>query len=447
MSAQSQDLRALAARAVELAKADEVEAMAAGGTSALTRFADNRIHQNVAETDTAISVRAIVGTRTGVAATNRTDDDSLKECCQAAVRAAKAAPEDPDFPGLPGPAEYESAQRVALATRGFDAQLRAASARSIVEPSSSRGLSAAGQVSAADQTIAIANSRGVNALMPMTTARATVLSAGPTGGSGWASFASTDVGELVPSGLGEIAANIAELSAEPDNLEPGDYTVVLTPEAVSDLVGFLAYVGFSAKAHAEDRSFMSGKIGERIMSPMVTIVDDAIADNAIGLTFDFEGQPKKRVDLIKEGVANAVVTDSYWAAKTDSENTGHALPAPNAHGPMPLNLRMEPGNATIDELVSSVRRGIYVTRFHYVNVEEPIPVTLTGMTRDGTFLIEDGQLSRPLKNQRFTQSVIEAFSNVRGITTERQYSGSEFLGHAFVPGMLLESFTFTGQTG
>jgi predicted Zn-dependent protease len=192
---------------------------------------------------------------------------------------------------------------------------------------------------------------------------------------------------------------------------------------------------------------MSDKIGERIMSPMITIVDDAMADNAIGLTFDFEGQPKKRVELIKDGVANAVVTDSYWAAKTESENTGHALPAPNAHGPMPLNLRMEPGNATIDELVSSVKRGIYVTRFHYVNVEEPIPVTLTGMTRDGTFMIEDGQLSRPLKNQRFTQSVIEAFSNVRGITTERQYSGSEFLGHAFVPGMLLESFAFTGQTG
>ncbi len=222
---------------------------------------------------------------------------------------------------------------------------------------------------------------------------------------------------------------------------------MLTPEAVSDLVGFLAYVGFSAKAFAEERSFMSGKLGQQIMSPGVTITDDALAANAIGLSFDFEGQPKRSVDLIKDGVANAIVTDSYWAAKMQSENTGHALPAPNAHGPLPLNLAMAPGDASIDELIGSVDRGIYVTRFHYVNVEEPLPVTLTGMTRDGTFLIENGKLARPLKNQRFTQSVIEAFSRVGGITAERQYSGSEFLGHAYVPGMLLESFTFTGQTG
>jgi predicted Zn-dependent protease len=192
---------------------------------------------------------------------------------------------------------------------------------------------------------------------------------------------------------------------------------------------------------------MSGKLGERVFSPEITITDDALADDAIGLTFDFEGQPKRRVEIIKDGVANAAVTDSYWAAKTDAENTGHALPAPNSIGPLPLNMRMDPGDASIDELIASVKRGIYVTRFHYVNVEEPLPVTLTGMTRDGTFMIENGELTRPLKNQRFTQSIVEALSRVSGLTAERQYVGTEFLGHTFVPGMMLERFTFTGQTG
>jgi predicted Zn-dependent protease len=192
---------------------------------------------------------------------------------------------------------------------------------------------------------------------------------------------------------------------------------------------------------------MSDRLGEKVMSESVTIVDDALASHAIGLTFDFEGQPKRRVALIDGGVAGTPVTDSYWAARTDTPNTGHALPAPNAMGPLPLNLAMDPGDATIDELIGSVERGVYVTRFHYVNVEEPASVLLTGMTRDGTFMIEDGHLTAPLKNQRFTQSVLEAFSDVRGLTTHREFSGSEFLGHAFVPGMALGGFAFTGQTG
>lgn len=203
---------------------------------------------------------------------------------------------------------------------------------------------------------------------------------------------------------------------------------------------------FGAKPYAEKRSAFSDKLGQLICDPSISIYDDALDDRTIGLPFDYEGQPKTRVPLVEKGVASGVVTDSFWAARTGLPNTGHALPAPNGYGPLPLNLVMCAGDTAIEELISRVERGIYVTRFHYVNVEDPIPVTLTGMTRDGTFLIENGRISRPLLNLRFTQSAIEALLNVRGITSNRslisQYGGSPLL----VPGLLIEKFTISGQT-
>jgi predicted Zn-dependent protease len=151
------------------------------------------------------------------------------------------------------------------------------------------------------------------------------------------------------------------------------------------------------------------------------------------------------VVLVDRGVVGLPVTDSYWAAKLGRANTGHALPAPNSYGPMPLNLELAPGEATLDELIGSVERGVYVTRFHYVNVEDPISVKLTGMTRDGTFMIEDGSLTAPLKNLRFTQSVVETLASCRGVTRERSFIGTE-QSAAFCPALLLGSFAFTGQT-
>ena len=287
--------------------------MAAGGTSALTRFADNRIHQNVSESDTArLSIRAVKGTRTGVAATNRTDDDSL-DVLRGRARAAKAAPKTRSSRGY-RTRDARSPERAPV-PRSISTLTREPRRRADRRAVSDARITAAGGV-AANQTIAIANSLGVDAAMPTTTTRATVLSTGNNGGSGWASFASTDASELAATALGDVAANIAQFSEDPGDFEPGEYTVVLTPEAVSDLVGFLAYVGFSAKAFAEDRSFMSGKIGQQIMSPWVTITDDAL-------------RQRHRTELRLRGSAQAAAWTSsrtawptrrhrfYWAAKTD----------------------------------------------------------------------------------------------------------------------------------
>jgi len=446
MTMTPEQARELARRAVAMTAADEAEALVAAETSALTRFANNRINQNVSEENALVSVRAVLGKRVGVASTNRLDDASLQAACDAAVRAARVSPEDPNFPGLPGPQDVRDAHRAVEATRAFDAEARADAVGAIVGESSSRGLSCAGKVRTADNTIAVANSLGVDVGQALTTAHATVLSMGETG-SGWASFLDADASRLAPAALGAEAADLAVRSANPGTLEPGTYTVVLGPEAVADIMDFLAYVGFSAKAYAEGRSFMSGHIEDGLMSEYVTIVDDALSDHAMGLTFDYEGQPKRQVPLIEYGVAIKPVTDSYWAAKTGWDNTGHALPAPNPYGPMPLNIAMDPGESTstLEDLIGSVERGVYVTRFHYVNVEDPISVLLTGMTRDGTFLIENGALTRPLKNLRFTQSAIDGLYDCEGVTAERRFVGTEE-GASYVPGLLIAKFAFTGQT-
>jgi len=437
--------RELARLAVSMTDSDQAEALVAAEKSALTRFANNRINQNVAEENALVSIRAVVGKRVGVASTNRLDDASLRATAQAAVRAARIAPEDSAFPGLPAPEPVREAHRGVQATRDFDAAARAEAVGGIVAQSSSRGLTAAGKVRSAEQVIAVANSLGVDVGQSITGAQATVLSMGAETGSGWASFLDADVRNLAPEALGSQAADLAQRSANPVALDPGEYTVVLAPEAVADIMDFLAYVGFSAKAVDEGRSFMSGHLEEGLMSEYVSIFDDALSDHAMGLTFDYEGQPKRTVPLIEYGVAIKPVTDSYWAAKTGWNNTGHALPAPNPYGPMPLNMEMWPGEASIDELIGGVKRGVYVTRFHYVNVEDPISVLLTGMTRDGTFMIEDGRLTSPLKNLRFTQSAVDALYWCEGATRERRFVGTEE-GACFVPGLLIAKFNFTGQT-
>jgi predicted Zn-dependent protease len=436
--------RELARKTVALTDADEAEVLVAAESSALTRFANNRINQNVAEDNALVNVRAVLGTRVGVASTNRLDDDSLAACCEAAVAAARIAPEDRSFPGLPHPEPVREAMRASSAAREFDAEARAVAVASIIEPSRRRGLTAAGKVRVGAHVVAVANSHGIDAGMEVTGVQATVLSMGETG-SGWASYLARGPEEFDPGALGEEAADLAVRSADPVDLEPGTYKVVLGPEAVADIMDFLGFMGFSAKAYEEGRSFLSNALESQVMSEYVNIIDDALAEHALGLTFDYEGVPKMRIPIIEEGVAMRPVTDSYWAEKSAFLNSGHALPAPNSFGPFTLNLEMLPGDSTLEELIGQVEYGVYVTRFHYVNVEDPVPVTLTGMTRDGTFLIENGKLTKPLKNLRFTQGAVEALDGLEALTADRKFVGTEE-GATLVPGVLLSAFTFTGQT-
>jgi predicted Zn-dependent protease len=198
----------------------------------------------------------------------------------------------------------------------------------------------------------------------------------------------------------------------------------------------------------EGRSFMVGKIGEQIVDPRVSIWDDASDPRGLPLPFDFEGVPKQRVDLIENGVARGVVYDSYRAGKEEGKtSTGHALPAPNSFGPFPLNTFFGAGDATLEEMIASTERGLYITRFHYTRPVEPTKVVVTGMTRDGTFLIEDGKIACPVRNLRFTQSYLDALNHVDMIGKDhRLLSGMGGLGGTVQPALKLGSFAFTGVT-
>jgi len=446
MTLSAQQARELARRAVALTTADAAEVLVSSEDTALTRFADNRIHQNTASLDTGVTVRAIVGTRTGVASTNRLDDESLAACCAGAAAAARVAPEDPEFPGLPAPRAVLTPDRVHASVRAFDPEARALAAREMIEQSSMRGLTAAGSVAVADYTVAVASSTGVDVGMSVTSMRATVLSMGEHGASGWASHLSGGTEGFSAEALGDQAASLAQRSEDAVALEPGSYTVLLAPEAVSDMLDFLGYLGFGAKPYAEKTSFLTGRIGEKLLSERISIVDDATSARTLGLTFDFEGMPKTCTPLIEAGIAHGPVTDSYWAAKLSMPNTGHALPAPNPYGPMPMNLEIATGDARTADMIASVKRGVYVTRFHYVNAEDPIKAILTGMTRDGTFMIENGHLGHPVRNLRFTQSAIDALGSVLAVGSERMLVGPEEGGANQVPALLLERWAFTGQT-
>ncbi|HTS14982.1 MAG TPA: metallopeptidase TldD-related protein, partial [Candidatus Sulfotelmatobacter sp.] len=230
---------------------------------------------------------------------------------------------------------------------------------------------------------------------------------------------------------------------EPVSLPPGEYPVVLEPYAVVDLLDMLGYLGFSALAVQEGRSFFEA--GKVIGSPLVTIIDDAEDSAGAPVSFDYEGVPKRRVPLVEAGVCREAVFDAQTAARAHRESTGHGLPAPNPYGPFPLNMIMSAGDASRDELIGGLERGLLVTRFHYTNPVHPKLAIVTGMTRDGTFLVEQGRIVGPVRNLRFTQSYLEALAGVEAVGRERRLLRG-FLGASLVPAVRIRAFGFTGAT-
>jgi predicted Zn-dependent protease len=268
---------------------------------------------------------------------------------------------------------------------------------------------------------------------------------GPEGGSGFAEAVARRVDEIDAAAVGARAAEKAERSRSPVPVDPGRYTVVLEPAAVATLVGFLGWLGFGGREYIEGRSCLSGRAGERVVDPRISIYDDGASPETIGLPFDFEGTPKRRVDLIESGVFRGPVYDRRTAKQAGTASTGHALPPPNPEGPFPLNLFLAPGDASLEEMIARTERGLLVTRFHYTNVVHPTRSVITGMTRDGTFLIERGEVVRPVRNLRFTQSILEALEGTLAVGRETELASEEFfLSASRVPALHLQGFAFTG---
>jgi predicted Zn-dependent protease len=448
-----QRLAEIADQALNLSSADQTEVLVLATDECLTRFAANAIHQNVSETNVTLRVRALFGTKVGVASGNASNALALRGVVESAETAARFQQDNPDFQSLPEPqpgwrtATTEIPGAFVEATAACTPETRARGVATICELSRNNGLQAAGAFSTTADQIQIANSLGVSAYHRSTVAHLlTVIMSDSS--SGFAAATSQDVSTLDPEAVGRTAVEKALRSQNPAAIEPGAYTVILEEEAVTDMLSTLSYLGLGALSVQEGRSFMNGQFGNKIVGDNITIWDDGHDPRGLARPFDFEGVPKQRVTLIEKGVANAVVYDSFTAGREQGRSsTGHSLPAPNTMGPLPIHLFMAPGTATKGEMLASTERGIWVTRFHYTNPVHPVKTVLTGMTRDGTFLIEKGQITRPLKNLRFTQSILEAFSQVEMLGQECKLVKQGWGSMATcAPAAKIHGFHFTGTT-
>jgi predicted Zn-dependent protease len=447
-------IQEIAQRVLAASKADETEVIFFGLEERLTRFANNIIHQNVSEVDAAVVVRAVVGQCAGVATTNDLSDAGLERVAETALVACQFEPQpvDPDFPGLPEPVEVEPVAAFDEATAAYSPADRARDVEPVCRRAKEAGCIASGAFRTAAQEIAVVNSHGLFAYHPVTLADLTTVVM-TEDGAGYAADAAWQVGKVDVPALGQKAIDWALRGRNPQTIEPGTYPVVLSPHAVVDIVSFVSRLAGGMMV-AEGRSWMPGREGEQLVSPLVSIWDDGRDLESWPLPLDFEGMPRRRVDIVRKGIVGGPVTDRRWAAKMGKAPTGHALPpthpfspwlSTGTYGPMPLHAAMGPGEATVEEMIASTKRGLYVNRFHYTRTVHPREVVITGMTRDGLFLIEDGEITTPVKNLRFTQSYIEALRNVEmvGHEVRREHTG---LSVVRAPALKVSAFNFTGAT-
>jgi len=441
----SEGLLEVAEAALGTGGADDVEALVYRQAGGLTRFASSRIHQSAWREDLWVRVRvAVDGNRVGTATVHAADADAVRRTARRAAEVAGTMPPDPGYPGMPGPAAYPEAGRHDEATAAADPTTRAGLVAGVIRRLPA-GIVAAGACETRELEIALANTRGVRAAGATTAASFSIL-ADAGSGTGWAEGTEPALADLDVAALGERAARKAVDSREPRELAPGAYPVVLEPTAASVMVQWLGWLGFGAKAYDEGRSFLVGRLGQRVCSPLVTIVDDATAADTIAVGFDFEGVPKRRVTLIDEGVAASLVYDFRAATGHGVEPTGHGLPAPSAEGALPMHLAMLPGHIPQAELVAGLERGLLVTRFHYTNLVNLMDTTITGMTRDGTFWVEDGKIAGAVRNLRFTQSILEALSSVRAVGAETELAAEDGYGAARAPALAIDRFSFSSAT-
>ncbi len=452
------------ARIKKHSTADEIECLFYGGDSALTRFANNTIHQNVAEENFGVSVRTVFGRRTARATTNKIDDESLRRVVQASESLARVQQEDPDLLPVPdtgGDARASTEHAEATPTRYFEQTAaltpaeRADAVGKIVSIAQKQKVTAAGIFASSEAVEGVFNSRGLQDWHTQTSAEISITMLA-LDSSGWQKANSPNVANLDPAALANLAASKAANSAAPREIAPGKYTVILEPSAVLDMVGF-AFFDFGGLAILDQRSFLSNRIGTRLFGENITIWDDVSHPLQSGSPFDGEGRRRQKAQLVESGVVKRLVyarasaekmKKSEYATKVGPiEATGHGFPIPNDMGEAPINIVFEPTHEpkTVDQMISSTERGILVTRLWYIREVDPYEKILTGMTRDGTFLVENGKVACGIRNFRFNQSLIDMLSNVEHMSTPVRTSGEESFDMV-VPAMKVNGFNFTEVT-
>jgi len=423
--------------------AEQTEIILGHGKHGLTRLANGGIHQNVVVTNYQARARAVIGKRVGVASDNRITADNLRVLVEQAVAVARVSEPNPEFDSLPSPAPVLPVAMPEVDLAEFTPERRAEAAGVLVNAGAGQEQAASGFVSTDIDTLAVGNSLGARAYHHWTTGGVMcIMTEG--GASGYAGWDGAVLRDAPVDEVAERASGICRAARDAQPIEPGHYTVILEPAAVAEMLTMLAFMGLGATSYLEERSFMRGKLGERLVGENITLRDDTYHAGMISLPFDFEGVTRQTVPFFERGVAKGVVYDSLTAHKAGGgqHSTGHALPAPNPYGPAPLHLVLEPGEHARERMISEVERGILVTRFHYVNIVHPKETIITGMTRDGTFLIENGAIAGPVKNLRFTQNILEALRRVSALENVQRLVNNEGI-FCLAPAMRIEDFAFT----
>lgn len=406
----------------------------------LTRFANSEIHQNVYNANNTVTIKVYDGKKESKISTNLLTDEGLKKAVSDAEENLKFLPEgDVELPEVITPEEILSEDYDEELGIQFDTYNRAKLVKTGIDLLGD-DYTAAGALALNSEALVMGNNKGIKRYARLDNVDFSVVVIHKDGTSGYAEVSSDKASDInVVEGF-KVAYEKAKKGINPTTIEPGSYTVILEPLAVADLIGYMNYIGFSARGAQMGTGYLTGKVGQKVFGDNITIVDDVNNENTMPLYFDFEGYERKTLNIIDKGVVKELAYDVRSALKEGKETTGHSV-GNQGMGGLPLNLVMEGGDKSLEELIKSTDKGILVTRFHYMNVVDPRQAQLTALTRDGLFLIENGEISKGVKNMRFTESMLDAFNKVVGISKER----SKASGY-YVPALKVEGFHFTGKT-
>ncbi len=432
-------------------KADEAELHVHRRRSAISRYAKNQIHQNAVADETLVQARVVVAKAVGIASANSLDPADLRRLVADATAAARESAPNADWPGLAEPAPLSEPQAYDAETARADARSQADAIKRVTAAATERAFRAAGTHQIELTEDAIANSNGVATYAPSTMAYLRALVTSDTG-TGWAEDLGWSARSLDPSDVAARAIEKAALDRDRTQLAPGDYEAVFEELAVAEVLRFMSLTGLTGETLRDGRSFMKDRIGQQVTGPRFSLWDDALDPRTLAIPFDVEGTPKQRIALVEGGVAKGVVYDRQSARWFDTRSTGHAAdPRRYTVGGHAGNLTMAGGDAKREQLIRATGRGVLITRFHYTNTPDPKRATMTGTTRDGTFLIEDGRITRALANVRYTMSALDLFSGIELLGPQRlarDWWSSNGMGSivCLCPPIKVAHATFTGSS-
>ena len=430
-------------RLAKSAGAEEAEVHVDEVLDDLTRFANNAIHQNVSEHGLTVSVRTVVDGRTARVTTNRIDENSLRAAIYSSLSLAASQPKDARLLPLPGKQRYRAVQRFSKSTAATTPEDRARAVRRACDLAIKNGQVAAGIFSTGQSQSFMGNSRGLQAAYRETHAEFSITMQEAPAAS-WAKANSGDVRQFDPQALALQASKKAHLAVDAKELPTGKYPVILEPAAALDLVGFLFY-DFAATALADKRSCLNDRMGKPLLGKNITIADDVYHPLQMGAPFDGEGMPRERVLIVDRGVPKNLVYSRAAAKAARKAPTGHGFMLPNEYGEAPMNLVFTGGDSSLEKMIGSTERGLLVTRIWYIREVEPYEKIMTGMTRDGLFLVEKGRVISAVKNFRFNQSLLEALRNVEMLGPAVRATGEEAF-EMVMPAMKIRDFHFTEVT-